>query len=261
MAGPHSPTRLQPFSQVPASFREAYPVLLAAAGLLARNAAARGMCPAPQVKTSLSLGLLVARSFLERDGLLQPLEALGFAVVGDGCMTCAGASGPLLPGIEAAEASRGAVEPAVQSPNRNFEGRVHPAVGPCYLASPALVVAFAVAGSVLKDLSAEPLGHDRDGVPVMLADIWPDDAEVAQVCAAAFAGAEVKDAYRTMFAGDERWHNVPCPQDGLLFPWGPDSTWLRRPPYVSRQGQARNMAPGLRATGRPRAPPCWACAR
>jgi aconitate hydratase len=207
------------------------PSVMITAGLLARNAVARGLQAAPWVKTSLAPGSLVVTDYYERAGLLDPLAKLGFHVVGYGCTTCIGNSGPLAPEISAAIADGDLAVAAVLSGNRNFEGRIHPDVRMNYLASPPLVVAYALAGTMDLDLTTEPLGHDTLGQPVFLADVWPAPDEVVSVIGAAIT----TDMYRTRYAhvleGDERWRALPAPE-GDRFAWDEGSTYIRKPPFL-----------------------------
>ncbi|MEU4667812.1 aconitate hydratase AcnA [Amycolatopsis sp. NPDC023774] len=207
------------------------PHVMVAAGLLARNARARGLTAKPWVKTSLAPGSKTVTEYLARAGLTGPLDELGFQLVGYGCMTCIGNSGPLLPSAAEAVADRGAVVASVLSGNRNFDGRINNDVSLNYLASPPLVVAYALAGSVKHDLTSEPLGVDADGEPVLLADLWPDDAEIDEVVRAHLTPELFREAYTDVFGGDEHWAGVPA-SDGHHFAWEPDSTYLRRPPFL-----------------------------
>ena len=206
------------------------PHVMVAAGLLARNARARGLTAKPWVKTSLAPGSKTVTEYLRRAGLSEPLDELGFQVVGYGCMTCIGNSGPLLPEVAAAVAG-GTVVASVLSGNRNFDGRINNDVSLNYLASPPLVVAYALAGSITRDLTTEPLGTGADGEPVFLADLWPDDAEVDAVVTAHLTPELFRDAYADVFDGDERWAGVPA-ADGARFEWPAGSTYLRRPPFL-----------------------------
>jgi len=206
------------------------PSLMMAAGLLARNALARGLVAKPWVKTSLAPESRVVADYLERAGLRAPLEALGFHVVGFGCTTCNGMSGPL-PALVAAAIDEGnLVCAAVVSGNRNFEGRIHPQVRAGYLASPPLVVAYAIAGSVTVDLVAESLGLGADGNPVFLRDIWPDDAEIAEAVSSFLAPSMFTERYATVFEGDADWQALNV-GGGTTYAWDPASTYLKRPPY------------------------------
>ncbi len=212
------------------------PSVMIAAGLLARNAVARGLRAAPWVKTSLAPGSQVVTRYLERSGLSAPLAALGFDVIGYGCTTCAGKSGPLAPEVAETIERDGLVAAAVLSGNRNFEGRIHRLVRANYLASPPLVVAYAIAGRVDLDLTREPLGHDRDGAPVMLADLWP----TARDLAACMPVAQDAGLYRAVYADAERgpalWRDLAAPTSAR-FAWDTDSTYLVAPPFVSRTTQ------------------------
>jgi aconitate hydratase len=203
------------------------PHVMVAAGLLARNARARGLSTKPWVKASLAPGSTTVAEYLRAAGLSGPLDELGFNLVGFGCMTCIGNSGPLLPGVGEA----GAVLAAVLSGNRNFDGRIHNDVSLNYLASPPLVVAYALTGSVTHDLATEPLGVDRDGKPVMLADLWPSDAEIDAVINTHVTPALFHDAYTDLLDGDQLWADVPA-AGGDRFDWSADSTYLRRPPFL-----------------------------
>ncbi|MBE1878548.1 aconitate hydratase AcnA [Myceligenerans pegani] len=210
----------------------ANPHVMVAAGLLARNARRRGLSTPPWVKTSLAPGSRAVTSYLHRTGLDQYLDELGFHTVGYGCMTCIGNSGDLLPAAGRA-VHDGVTVAAVLSGNRNFDRRIHNDVGLNYLASPPLVVAYALAGTVDRDLTREPLGTGRDGRPVHLAEIWPDDAEIH----AAVDAAVKPDLYDTSLddplEGDSRWAGVDVP-GGVRFAWQPDSTYVRRPPFLEQ---------------------------
>jgi aconitate hydratase len=206
------------------------PANMIAAGLLARNAAARGLKSRPWVKTSLAPGSKVVVQYLERAGLMKPLEALGFHLVGFGCTTCNGNSGPLPPEIEEAVREGGLVSVAVLSGNRNFEGRVHPYARAAYLGSPPLVVAYAIAGTITRDLATEPLGTDDDGNPVYLHDIWPSVDEVAACVASSLTPGLYRASYEHLFEGAPEWRALRG-EKTPLFPWRADSTFLRRPPY------------------------------
>ena len=206
------------------------PGVMIAAGLLARKAAARGLRPKPWVKTSLAPGSPVVTEYLREAGLLEPLSALGFDLVGYGCTTCIGNSGPLPEPVAAAVRERGLVVTSVLSGNRNFEGRVQPLVRANYLASPPLVIAYALAGRMTADLTAEPLGRDADGADVHLADVWPSAAEVQQAMASAVRTEQFTDRYGQVFDGDDRWRGLPAPS-GDRFDWTEDSTYVRRPPF------------------------------
>ena len=206
------------------------PSVMVAAGLLARNAVERGLESKPWVKTSLAPGSRVVTDYLERAGLLESLDALRFNLVGYGCTTCIGNSGPLPDALQAAVTEHDLVVGAVLSGNRNFEGRIHPSVSASYLASPPLVVAYALAGSLDVDLTSEPLGTGSDGEPVFLSDIWPSAEEVRDVIASAISPDLFEQQYGSIWDGDERWRALDAPT-GELMEWAPDSTYIREPPY------------------------------
>ncbi len=206
------------------------PTVMVGAGLLARNAVARGLTVAPTVKTSLAPGSRAVTGYLEAAGLMAPLEALGFALAGYGCTTCIGNSGPLDAPIAEAIEGHELVAAAVLSGNRNFEGRIHPLARASYLASPPLVVAFALAGHVDVDLTTQPLGIGDDGRPVFLADIWPAADEIRAVIRDSIDPELFRRTYATVFDGDDRWRALPIP-DGDRYAWEPASTYLARPPY------------------------------
>ncbi len=208
-----------------------------AAGLLARNAVARGLRSQPWVKTSLAPGSKAVMAYLERAGLFAPLEALGFHLVGFGCTTCNGNSGPLAPEIEAAVKQHELVSVAVLSGNRNFEGRVHPLAQAAYLASPPLVVAYAIAGTMTRDLATEPVGSGTGGTPVYLKDIWPAPEEVADTLASCLSADVYRESYERLFEGAPEWHALRG-EATPLFPWRADSTFLRRPPFFDDVGPA-----------------------
>jgi len=225
------------------------PANMIAAGLLARNAAARGLTARPWVKTSFAPGSKVVMAYLTRAGLYASLEALGFHLVGFGCTTCNGNSGPLPPGIEAAIRDEQLVSVAVLSGNRNFEGRVHPYARAAYLASPPLVVAYAIAGSITLDLETEPLGHDASGVPVYLRDLWPSADEIADTLVASLTPDMYRASYEHLFEGAPEWKALRG-KAAPLFPWAPDSTFLRKPPFFD--AVPKDLAPladlkGMRA--------------
>ena len=206
------------------------PAVMLGAGLLARNAAAKGLKAAPWVKTSLGPGSLVVTDYLKKAGLLDDLEKLGFYVVGYGCTTCIGNSGPLPEEVSKAIAENDLVATSVLSGNRNFEGRVHSEVKMNYLASPPLVVAYAIAGTVDIDLSTEPLGTGSDGKPVFLKDIWPSNKEIGDFIARTVGPEMFKANYANVFAGDSRWNEIQSP-DGAKFAWDEASTYIKNPPY------------------------------
>ena len=206
------------------------PSVMIAAGLVAKNAAERGMQPKPWVKTSLAPGSMVVTEYLRTAGLLEPLEKIGFHLVGYGCTTCIGNSGPLPEEVAEAVKKRDLVVTSVLSGNRNFEGRVQPLVRANYLASPPLVVAYALAGRMTTDITTEPLGQDRDGQDVFLADVWPSAAEVADTMAAAVRTEQFERKYATVFDGDERWRGLAAPT-GQQFAWDAESTYVQHPPF------------------------------
>ncbi|HYI03971.1 MAG TPA: aconitate hydratase AcnA, partial [Reyranella sp.] len=207
------------------------PKMLIAAGLLARKARARGLMPPPWVKTSLAPGSPAAADYLRRSGLLADLEAIGFGIVGFGCTTCIGNSGPLVPAMAEAIRDRGVVAAAVLSGNRNFPGRVHGMLDHAFLASPPLVIAFGLAGRVDLDISREPIGRDAAEAPVFLADIWPTDDEIAASLTGALRPADFVQAFADL-SGGPAWTALEAPK-GPCFPWDKRSTYLRRPPFVA----------------------------
>ena len=205
------------------------PSVMLAAALLAKNAVDAGIDVQPWVKTSLAPGSRVVTDYLDRAGLTPYLEKLGFALVGYGCTTCIGNSGPLPGDVAAAVDERGLNVAAVLSGNRNFEGRIHPQVRASYLASPPLVVAYALAGRLDIDLTTEPLGHGPNG-PVMLADIWPSAADVAEKVASSLDPEQFREEYAKVWQGDDHWRSLPTPA-GEVYEWDPVSTYVQEPPY------------------------------
>ena len=206
------------------------PSVMIAAGLVAQRAVERGLRPRPWVKTSLAPGSLVVTEYLRAAGLLEPLEQLGFGLVGYGCTTCIGNSGPLPAEVAAAVRERDLVVTSVLSGNRNFEGRVQPLVRANYLASPPLVVAYALAGRMTVDLTTEPLGRSANGEDVYLKDLWPSAAEVQEALAAALRTEQFTAKYGAVFDGDERWRGLFAP-GGDRFAWTDESTYVRHPPF------------------------------
>jgi aconitate hydratase len=206
------------------------PSVMVAAGLVARRAIERGLRAKPWVKTSLAPGSRVVIDYLQRAALLEPLDTLGFYLAGYGCTTCIGNSGPLLEGVSEAVMAGGLSVAAVLSGNRNFESRIHPDVRQNYLASPPLVVAYALAGTVDIDLTSEPIGTDAQGVDVFLRDLWPSDAEVAEAVRASLSPAQFTERYAEVFNGDERWEAVAAPSDET-FAWEDHSTYVLQPPF------------------------------
>lgn len=207
------------------------PSVMVAAGLLARNAVAAGLASRPWVKTSLAPGSKVVTDYLARAGLDGPLERLGFHTVGYGCMTCIGNSGPLTPEVSKAIADRDLLVAAVLSGNRNFDGRINNDVSMNYLASPPLVVAYALAGSMDVDLLHDPIGVGASGEQVFLSDLWPSDAEIEAVVRANLEPAMFAERYADVFTGEERWSRLPAGAEAT-FDWDPRSTYVRRPPFL-----------------------------
>ncbi len=206
------------------------PDVMLAAGLVARKARALGLTRKPWVKTSLAPGSKVVTDYYIRAGLMEDLESIGFHVVGYGCTTCIGNSGPLPEEVEAAIKEGDLVAASVLSGNRNFEGRVHPAVKANFLASPPLCVAYAIAGSVGLDLTTEPLGVSKEGKPVFLKDIWPTQAEVQAIKAQAVTSEQFTHEYGSVFTQNEQWNSVPVSKSEL-YAWSPQSTYIQHPPY------------------------------
>ena len=206
------------------------PSVMLAAGLLARNAARKGLKSKPWVKTTMAPGSRVVTEYYEKAGLTRDLEALGFYTVGYGCTTCIGNSGPLIDEVSAAVNANDLAVTAVLSGNRNFEGRINPDVKMNYLASPPLVIAYALAGTMDFDFESEPLGSDDAGSPVFLRDIWPDAAEVQATIDRSISTDMFDREYASVFEGDERWRSLPTPT-GATFEWDDASTYVRRPPY------------------------------
>ncbi|QOK63336.1 aconitate hydratase AcnA [Brucella suis bv. 4] len=216
------------------------PSVLIAAGLLARNAVAKGLKTKPWVKTSLAPGSQVVAAYLEDAGLQKDLDALGFNLVGFGCTTCIGNSGPLPAPISKTINEKGLIAAAVLSGNRNFEGRVSPDVQANYLASPPLVVAHALAGTVTKDLTKEPLGEDKDGNPVYLRDIWPSTQEIQDFIAKNVTRKLFSEKYADVFKGDANWQTVQVPA-GQTYAWDDNSTYVQNPPYFVGMGKTAGM--------------------
>ena len=206
------------------------PSVMIGAALLAKNAVDRGLTRKPWVKTTLAPGSKVVTDYYERAGLTPYLEKLGFNLVGYGCTTCIGNSGPLIPEVSKAVNDADLAVAAVLSGNRNFEGRINPDIKMNYLASPPLVVAYALAGSMDLDLLNDPLGQDTDGKDVFLHDIWPSPQEVEDIVGTAITAEMFAKDYSDVFAGDERWQNLPTPE-GDTFAWDSESTYVRKPPY------------------------------
>jgi aconitate hydratase len=207
------------------------PAVMIAAGLLAKNAIERGLDTKPWVKTSLAPGSRVVSDYLDRAGLTPYLEGLGFHLVGYGCTTCIGNSGPLPPLIAEAITREDLIVATVLSGNRNFEGRINQHARMNYLMSPPLVVAYALAGNMDVDLTSDPLCHDRNGTPVYLRDIWPKDEDIRRTIQQAIGSDQFHARYATVLDGDEHWQAIATPT-GKTFSWDPDSTYVRRPPFL-----------------------------
>jgi aconitate hydratase len=214
------------------------PSVMVAAGLLAKKAVERGLARKPWVKSSLAPGSKVVTEYYEQAGLDHPLDELGFQTVGYGCTTCIGNSGPLSDAISEAIADGNLAVCSVLSGNRNFEARIHPEVKANYLASPPLVVAYALVCRIDVDLTSEPLGQDREGNDVYLADLWPSPEEVRETIAQAIRREMFQRTYADVFTGDERWRALPTPH-GDRFEWDERSTYVRRPPYFDEKSEAR----------------------
>jgi len=206
------------------------PVVMVGAGLLAKKVAERGLKVKPWVKTSLAPGSRVVKDYLEKAGLLDDLETLGFHIVGYGCTTCIGNSGPLAEPISDAIQDHDLVACSVLSGNRNFEGRIHPDVKMNFLASPPLVVAYAIAGNMNVDLTRDPLGEDADGKPVYLADVWPDNREIHDTIESSMDSGMFERTYESIFEGDELWKSMEIPE-GERYEWDLSSTYVQNPPY------------------------------
>jgi len=220
------------------------PSVLVAAGLLAKKAVERGLTARPWVKTSLAPGSKVVIDYLSDAGLMPSLEALKFHLVGYGCTTCIGNSGPLLEPVAAAVTENKLVVASVLSGNRNFEGRVNPLVRANYLASPPLVVAYALAGRIDIDLSTDPIGQDRSGKDVFLRDIWPTDAEVQQVVKESVRREMFAKEYSEVFAGDAQWNSIPAPE-GESYAWSDSSTYIKRAPYFDEMADPASFVQDL----------------
>jgi aconitate hydratase len=200
------------------------------AALVAKKAVERGLNRKPWVKTTLAPGSKVVSDYYDRSGLTPYLDKLGFNLVGYGCTTCIGNSGPLIPEVSAAVHENDLAVVSVLSGNRNFEGRINPDVKMNYLASPPLVVAYALAGTMDIDLMNDSLGTDEQGNEVHLADIWPNESEIDEIIASAIGAEMFTESYADVFAGDEEWQSLPTPE-GETFAWDPASTYVRKPPY------------------------------
>ena len=217
------------------------PSVMVGAGLMARKACALGLQVQPWVKTSMAPGSQVVTDYLEAAGLMEYLEELRFNLVGYGCTTCIGNSGPLPEPVAEAVSEHGLVVASILSGNRNYEARIHTLVRANYLGSPMLVVAFALAGRIDIDVYNEPLGRGRDGRPVFLADIWPSPEEVRDTIASSLRPEMYRERYRGVFDGDEHWRALPLPEEGDLYAWDPESTYIRNPPFF--QGMSDEPPP------------------
>ena len=216
------------------------PSVMIGAALLAKKAVEKGLQSKPWVKTTLAPGSKVVSDYYEKSGLTPYLDKLGFNLVGYGCTTCIGNSGPLIPEVSQAVNDNDLAVVSVLSGNRNFEGRINPDIKMNYLASPPLVVAYALAGSMDVDLFNEPLGQDTDGNDVFMKDIWPTPVEIEEVIAGAISSEMFDESYADVFAGDEAWRSLPTPE-GKTFDWDPESTYVRKPPYFD--GMAEQPEP------------------
>ena len=208
------------------------PSVMLGAGLLAKKAVERGLTVPSYVKTSLAPGSRVVEDYLTKSDLLPYLEKLGFYIVGFGCTTCIGNSGPLPEEVASAITEGDLVVSSVLSGNRNFEGRVHPLTRTNYLASPPLVVAYALAGTTDIDLTSEPIGTDKDGRPVYLSEIWPDDAEIRQALATSLTPDMFIEQYGNVWDGNETWNQIPV-SGGDLYEWDGTSTYIHEPPFFT----------------------------
>ncbi|MGZ7443400.1 aconitate hydratase AcnA [Paenibacillus sp. TH7-28] len=222
------------------------PSVMVGAGLLAKKAVERGLKKPGYVKSSLTPGSLVVTEYLQKAGLIEPLEALGFHVAGYGCATCIGNSGPLPEEVGAAIADNDMTVAAVLSGNRNFEGRVHAQVKANYLASPPLVVAYALAGTVNIDLQNDPIGYDGNNQPVYLKDIWPSSAEIKEAIAASLSPDMFRSKYEHVFTQNERWNAIPVPQ-GELYEWDEQSTYIQNPPFFEKIGDGLSDIADIRS--------------
>ncbi|PKQ32593.1 MAG: aconitate hydratase AcnA [Actinobacteria bacterium HGW-Actinobacteria-2] len=222
------------------------PSVMIGAALVAKKAHELGLMPKPWVKTTVAPGSQVVTDYFAKAGLQEHLDALGFETVGYGCVTCIGNTGPLIPEVSKAINDNNLAVTAVLSGNRNFEGRISPDVKMNYLASPPLVIAYGLAGTMNIDLAAEPLGTGANGQPVYLADIWPTTAEIEEVVGSSISAEMFATRYADVFAGDERWQNLPTPE-GNLFAWDENSTYIRRAPYFD--GMPATPAPVTDVTG------------
>ena len=217
------------------------PSVLVAAGLVARNAHAKGLKVKPWVKTSFAPGSQVVTDYMTKAGLQADLDAMGFNLTGYGCTVCIGNSGPLPEAVSEAIHEGDLIAAAVLSGNRNFEGRVHPEVKANYLASPPLAVAYAIAGTMNIDMTTEPLGKDRDGRDVFLRDIWPTSAEIAEIIRSCVTPDTFAKRYGDVFKGDEQWQKMGKARSSLTYGWNSGSTYVQNPPYF--EGMTMTPAP------------------
>jgi aconitate hydratase len=222
------------------------PAVMVGAGLLARNAAAKGLTRKPWVKTSLAPGSKVVTDYLKACALLDDLDQVGFNLVGYGCTTCIGNSGPLPDEIAAALQKSDVVACSVLSGNRNFEGRIHPQVKMNFLASPPLVVAYAIAGNMKLDLYKDPLGIGNDGKPVYLRDVWPSTKEIHDLIAKHVTSTQFKSSYASVFEGDSNWKAVATPE-GEIFTWDDNSTYVKHPPYFEGMSARPNTPQNIKS--------------
>ena len=222
------------------------PWVMIGAALVAKKAVERGLSRKPWVKTTLAPGSKVVSDYYDRSGLTPYLDKMGFNLVGYGCTTCIGNSGPLIPEVSAAVQENDLAVVSVLSGNRNFEGRINPDIKMNYLASPPLVVAYAIAGTMDIDLVNDSLGTDEQGQDVYLKDIWPTEAEIEEIVASAIGAEMFTDSYADVFAGDQQWQSLPTPE-GEIFEWDPDSTYVRKPPYF--EGMPADPVPVTDITG------------
>jgi aconitate hydratase len=221
------------------------PSVMVAAGLVARNARRRGLNAKPWVKTSLAPGSRVVSNYLQKSGLIADLDAIGFNIVAFGCTTCIGNSGPLHESIAAAVRDHDLLGCGVLSGNRNFEGRIHPLLEMNFLASPPLVVAYAIAGSMDVDITRDSLGEDNDGSPVFLRDLWPSQAEIQEIVMANVDSDMFHDSYASVFDGDENWNNLKV-SSAERYEWAPDSTYVRNPPYFENMAMQPDQIEDVR---------------
>ncbi|MDH3511038.1 MAG: aconitate hydratase AcnA [Gammaproteobacteria bacterium] len=221
------------------------PSVMVAAGLVARNARRRGLNAKPWVKTSLAPGSRVVSNYLQKSGLIADLDAIGFNIVAFGCTTCIGNSGPLHESIAAAVRDHDLLGCGVLSGNRNFEGRIHPLLEMNFLASPPLVVAYAIAGSMDVDITRDSLGEDNDGIPVFLRDLWPSQAEIQEIVMANVDSDMFHDSYAGVFDGDENWNSLKV-SSAERYEWAPDSTYVRNPPYFENMAMQPDQIEDVR---------------